>query len=334
MSVSRVHSWLLGFAVLGCASVLSAESADPALFSWGEKSYRASDFSDALQDAVYQVEAERFEKLTNLADSMLIELHLNAEAQKQGTTIDALAGKLFASAPPPDAEINRFYEENKVSIPQPFDQVKGQIAGYLQQKAMEEKRKALVAELKKKQQFKLAMTEPNAPVMTVKIDGYPFQGPENAPVTLVVFADYQCPHCKMETAELKKLMAKYAGKIRMVYRDFPINQSGISTKVAEGAECAFQQGKFWEYHDMAFELQSGLSKDSPNDIAEALELDDKKFKQCLNDPATAKRVVASKAEAVSLHVTGTPTIFINGRKQVNSHGGSGLDEAIQAALAQ
>lgn len=334
MSVSRVRSWLLGFAVLGCASVLSADSSAPALFSWGDKSYRASDFSDALQDAIYQVEAERFDKLTHLADSMLIELHLKAEAKKQGTTLDALAEKMFASAPPSDAEINRFYEENKVNIPQPFEQVKGQIAGYLQQRAMEDKRKALVAELKKQQPFKLAMIEPSAPVMTVKTEGYPSQGPDNAPVTLVVFADYQCPHCKMETAELKKLMAKYAGKIKMVYRDFPINQSGISTKVAEGAECAFQQGKFWEYHDMAFELQTGLTKDSPNDIAEALELDDKKFKQCLSDPATAKRVAASKAEAVSLHITATPTVFINGRKQGHSHGGTALDEAIQAALAQ
>lgn len=327
------RSYLFGLVAACSASSVIATEASPILFSWGDQSYKVSDFTDGLQDAAYQVEAERYEKMQRLADSMLLELHLKSEADKQGSTISAVAEKLLATPPPSDSEISKFYEENKANINQPLEMVKDQIVGFMLQQGMEKKRSVLVAELKAKQPFKLSITPPHAPVLTIKTEGYPFKGAENASVTLIIFADYQCPHCKMESAELKKLMAKYGDKVKMVYRDFPINKSGISTKVAEGAECAFQQGKFWEYHDMAFELQAGLDKNSPNDFAEALELDTKKFAQCLSDPATARRIEDSKAEAMMLHVTATPTVFINGRKQSNQGHGAGLEAAIKTALA-
>lgn len=363
MLLSHVRSWFFVIAVSGVTAcnnstppadstqtkadpaaekaAVSAEPAAPAaqsdadvLFTWGDKSYRANDFNDGLQQAVFQLDADRFEKMQQLTDAMLLDLYLKEEAEKQGLTVGAVAEKIFPNVLPTDAEIAAFYEEKKANINQPLEQVKDQISGYLQQRGIDEKRTALLTDLKAKKPFKLAMEKPVSPIVEIDVLGYPFQGPEVADVTLVIFADYQCPHCKMESAELKKLMAKYSDKVKMVYRDFPINNSGISTKVAEGAECAFQQGKFWEYHDMAFELQAGLSNASPVEFAEALELDVAKFKTCQDDPATAKRVAASKAEAMALGINSTPAVFLNGRKQSNDGHGAGLEEAINKALAQ
>lgn len=360
MLLSHVRSWFFVLAVSGITAcnnstppagstqtnadpaaektTVSAESAAPAdaatFFTWGDKSYQVTDFTDGMQQAVFQIDAERFDKMQHLADAMLLELYLKEEAEKQGLTVGAVAEKIFPNVLPTDAEIAAFYEEKKANINQPLEMVKDQISGYLQQRGIDEKRTALLADLKAQKPFKLAMEKPVSPIVEIEVLGYPFQGPEVADVTLVIFADYQCPHCKMESAELKKLMAKYSDKVKLVYRDFPINNSGISTKVAEGAECAFQQGKFWEYHDMAFELQAGLSNESPVEFAEALELDVAKFKTCQDDPATAKRVAASKAEAMALGINSTPTVFLNGRKQSNDGHGAGLEEAINKALAQ
>lgn len=341
LRTKRVSHFLLqlrmGLFCLAAASssvVMAAGKDASALFSWGDKSYPLSEFTDGLQQAAYQIEIERFNKMQHMAESMLIELHLQEEAKKLGINLETAAQIVFATVPPSEDAIKAFYEENKANIPQPLEQVKGQIVNYLQSRNIDEKRQSLLVELKAQKPFKFFLVEPVAPVMSINTEGYPFSGATNAKVTLVIFADYQCPHCKQESIELKKLMSKYSDKVKLVYRDFPINKSGISTKVAEGAECAFQQKKFWEYHDMAFELQAGLSKDTPLDFAEVLELDLETFKKCLSDPATAARVEASKGEAVAINVTSTPTVFINGLKVAHSHGTNALEDAIKAALAK
>ncbi len=324
--------------LLMCSSLLmltatGVSQANTKLFELEGKAYGTADLSKSLQQALYEIESGYFEQMSQLADALVLERYLQQEASKQKLDLAAIEAKLLAPKTPTEAEMKAFYEAQKAMINQPYDAIKSQLEQFLKQRSVEEKRQALLQEIKTKSQFKLLLPEPQAPQLSIRTEGYPFLGEAKAKVEMVVFADYQCPHCKEEMQQLRPLLEKYGKQVKLVYRDFPINRSGVSTTVAHGAECASQQGKFWDYNEMAFELQEGLSKDSPKDIAEILELDLNAFQSCMSKPETAARVADSKKEAEALHITGTPTLFINGRlRKVNHHIPHALEDEIKRQI--
>jgi len=153
-------------------------------------------------------------------------------------------------------------------------------------------------------------------VANISGDDDPARGPENAPVTIVEFSDFQCPFCKAFLAQtLPLILANYGERIRFVYRDFPIPTiHPQAIQAAEAAQCAFEQGRFWEYHDRLFQNQSTLDASSLKVHAKALGLDGSKFNQCLDSGKYAGEVQKDLEDGRSYGVTGTPTFFINGRK--------------------
>jgi protein-disulfide isomerase len=176
------------------------------------------------------------------------------------------------------------------------------------------------------------MELPDFPKITVDTHGYPFKGNDDAPVHIIEFADYQCSHCKEAHGILKHLLKNWPDQIKVTYMDFPINRSGISRIVAEGAVCADEQGKFWAYHDEAFADQSILSKTWPDKTANKLGLDATRFSTCLSAQSTKDKVKKSEQAAIAAGARGTPTFIVNGLK-VSSHDIEGaLNTAINAAL--
>lgn len=159
----------------------------------------------------------------------------------------------------------------------------------------------------------ISLTEPSILVSD------PAQGQPDAPVTIVEFADFRCPHCVENAQELKKLITDNPGKIRLVWKDFPIippRESSI--KAHQAARCAQIQGKFWEYHDDLFDNQSLLTETQLISSAERIGLNMLDFNACVKDETTKPLVERSFAEGQNLQVDGTPTIFVNGKKWDNS----------------
>ncbi len=147
----------------------------------------------------------------------------------------------------------------------------------------------------------------------IPVDGYPSLGPANAPITLVEFADFQCPYCRQwEQATYQPLLAAYPGKIRIVYRDLPLTSIHPNAMpAAEAAQCANEQGKFWPFHDKLFSSET-LSDDVYKQYAQDLQLDMTKFNACLTNHTYAKAIQADSDFAVNLGVNSTPTFFVNG----------------------
>jgi protein-disulfide isomerase len=142
----------------------------------------------------------------------------------------------------------------------------------------------------------------------------PSRGSAEAKVVIVAFEDFQCPFCKKNQDDLKKIWDKYGDKILFIYRDFPIpSVHPEAENAAEAANCAFQQGKFWEYHDQLFARQDELSASTYSQIAETLGLDISAFNRCLNTKAYSKEIEADIKAGQDLGVIGTPTFFINGQ---------------------
>jgi len=144
-------------------------------------------------------------------------------------------------------------------------------------------------------------------------------GPSTAKVTIVEYADFQCPGCGSLHPLLKQLLADENGKVRLVYRYFPLEQLHKNAKIsAQAAYAANLQGKFWSLHDMLFEHQSDWAEvASPENIfvayAQNLGLDTKKFLADMEDPKTAAFIVAEENKALNLGLPGTPSLFVNGK---------------------
>jgi protein-disulfide isomerase len=174
--------------------------------------------------------------------------------------------------------------------------------------------------------------DPNARV-EVSADDDPAYGPEDASVVMIEFSDFNCPYCGRFSREtLPLLRENYEGRIRFVYRDYPI-LGDSSLEAAIAAECANDQGAFWDYHDLLFQNQGDFNQDMFIRLADEQQLDAEQFTTCQNDSATSDEIVGDYAEAQRLGVSGTPTFFINGRRVVGAQPYEAFQSVIDEELA-
>lgn len=151
--------------------------------------------------------------------------------------------------------------------------------------------------------------------MPVSEDRDHILGPPNAPVTLVEYGDFECPHCGQAHYVLNDLMDQVDDQVRLVYRHFPLTQiHPHSQRAAEASEAAGAQGEFWDMHDMLFENQEALDDYDLVLHAQALGLDLPRFRRELLQGAYTARVREDFHSGIHSGVNGTPTFFLNGRR--------------------
>lgn len=163
-----------------------------------------------------------------------------------------------------------------------------------------------------------APDQPAAPTrVQVSTDGDPSVGSANAPVTIIEFSDFQCPYCqRWYQQSWASLKADYVdtGKVQFVYRDFPLPFHQNAEIAAEAAECANEQGKYWEMHDVLFTKGSGdgtgLDNVSLMKYASDLKLNTAQFNKCLSDQKYASEIQADETAGSAAGVSGTPSFFI------------------------
>jgi protein-disulfide isomerase len=151
-------------------------------------------------------------------------------------------------------------------------------------------------------------------VLPVRADDHA-SGPEDAPVTLVEYGDYECPYCLMAFPILKGIRRRLGARLRFVFRNFPLTKIHPHAQhAAEAAESAAAQGKFWEMHDIIFENQHALADEDLLRYAKILRLDVDRLARELAEGTHAKRVRDDFRNGVRSGVNGTPTFFINGER--------------------
>ena len=221
---------------------------------------------------------------------------------------------VFAVTEPTDAEAKAWFEKNKDRIPYEYDKIKTEIAKVLKTEQAQQKRGAVIARLKEQGKFKLLITAPQAPEAQIASAGFPSKGNPSAKVKMVEFADYQCGHCRAAFKVMKEIMEKMKDQVQFTYMDFPLHgEEGASFEHAVAAVCADEQGKYWEFHDDVF-TETRLDASTPLSIAKKIGLDEGKFTACLNGEAARAKVRKSYAEGMRIGITGTPSIYINGKK--------------------
>ncbi len=150
-------------------------------------------------------------------------------------------------------------------------------------------------------------------VKTISVGDSPAIGPQDAPITVVEFADFECPFCSMVVPILDQVVHDYAPSVRVVFKHFPLTSHKHAELAARAAVAAGNQGKFWEMHHRIFDNQSQLDRPRLETLAKALNLDSKRFNDDIDASETAKRVAKDHAQGSDAGIKGTPAIFINGR---------------------
>ena len=167
----------------------------------------------------------------------------------------------------------------------------------------------------------------------VDTEGDPAKGAAGAPVTIVEFADFRCGYCRRFLDQtLNPLLEAYGENVRFVYRDYPILGPDSHTAALAG-ECALQQDKFWEFHDLVYANQDDMSMDAFMTYATDLGMDAEAFAACVDAPETSQLVLRDYEAGQTLGVSGTPTFFINGKMLVGAQPYQAFAQMIDAELA-
>ncbi len=168
----------------------------------------------------------------------------------------------------------------------------------------------------------------------VQIEGRPYRGPDDAPVTLLEFTDYECPFCAQHFRQTyPSLLSDYEGKLKYVIRNFPLSSiHPQAQRAAEAAECAEEQGRFWEFHDILFQRSPALGMEHLTAYAADVGLDAERFEDCLQSGRKADVVAEDFEDGLSYGVSGTPTFFINGRRVGGTLSLDEFETYIDAAL--
>jgi protein-disulfide isomerase len=293
----------------------------------------AEDLTNLLRGELTRLEIQRYQLMKEKLDELIADKVFSLEAAQRGVPVqqfvqDEIVAKIPAVTP---QQVQAFYEANKSRIKQPLEKISEQLTSYLQQQGQEQRRQALLKELQPRYPVTVAL---RAPKIEVATDGKPSLGPDNAPVTIVEFSDFQCPYCRQAQGALKQLMAAYEGKVKLVFRDFPLrNIHPQAQKAAEAAQCAAEQQQFWPYHDKLF-ATSNLQMDELKKFAQELGLNLEQFTACLDSSKYAGGIDADMRAGQNVGVNATPTFFVNGYLLSGAASYERFKELVDAALEQ
>jgi protein-disulfide isomerase len=259
---------------------------------------------------LYQLQKQKLEEYVNA-------VILTRAAKKSGVSVETLLQREVHSKimPITDEEIEVFYRSNQSRMAKDLNEAREQLRQFLRNEKIEAQKALYLKSLRSNSRIETYLKAPPLFRAEVPTRDAPSKGPEDAPVTMVKFEDYQCPFCQEIQPTVMKLLSKYDGKIRLVHKDLPLDRIHPQARqAAEAARCADEEGKFWSYHDILYANSPKVSKDNLKSYAKEVGLDIKAFDRCLGTGKFKAAVQRDLIDGAQLGIMGTPTFFINGRE--------------------
>ena len=311
----------LALALLLAGSVTSW--ADDVVATIGDESVQRAELLTVASFSLEETELERLrcqveadwshaEVLQTFLRQLVHERLLDLEAGRTGMTVEAILASVYEAVPPiEDAAVAAFYRENQSRIPYALSAVADQIRAFLRQQAEQQAEAEFLGVLEQRFAVDYRL-EPFR--LDVAADGFATLGPQDAPVTIVEFSDFECPFCARVQPALQRAKREYGDRLRIVYRHYPLaNIHANAQKAAEASLCAGEQGLFWEMHDLMFAEQAALSVPDLKDKAGRIGLDRAAFDACLDSGRHHETVRDDIRAGAAAGVSGTPALFVNGR---------------------
>ncbi|HEU4620567.1 MAG TPA: thioredoxin domain-containing protein [Gammaproteobacteria bacterium] len=308
-----------GIAPIGAAHAQKAaasggEKPSGVVATVGSEQITQDDLERYAAPELMRLRQERQQVLEQGLDRLLSNRVIAMEAKAKKVSVDDLIASEVTGkvAEPTDAEVDAFYESQKERLDDvPKEQIAPRIKEYLKQQNQQKTFKAYTDSLKAKYGVDVLLQPLR---ISVDAKGAPSRGPANAPVTLVEFGDFQCPYCAGLEPTLEKIMKTYGDKVRLVFRQFPLESVHPQAwKSAEASLCAREQGKFWELHDAMYGNQKALSVSDLKSSAARLGMDEKRFGECLDAGKYEQEIRGDQRAGEEAGISGTPALFVNGR---------------------
>lgn len=281
-----------------------------------------------LEEQIYALKRQRVEGI--IQTRLLAE-----EAAKRGLSIQALLDAEVTSkiSPVTDQEIDTYYQANKARYP--GDNYRQTIQSQLHNQRRGARQQAFIQSLRAQANIVINLKPPPVYRANVSVAGAPVRGSDKASVTIIEFSDFHCPYCKQVQPTLSRILSDYGDRVRLAYRDFPLDQLHPSArKAAEAARCANDQGKFWEFHDKLYAGGTDASPEALTRIAKEIDMDLVAFQQCVAIGKHQSAINRDIQEASSLGITGTPAFFINGRLVSGAQAYEGFAQIIDEELGR
>jgi len=284
-------------------------------------------------DRFLRAQQQLFELTEQALEQVIARKMVSLEAEKEGIEGDTLiAREVLSKIPEPsESEIDSIYEVYREQVNAPRDSAAPQIRDFLTRQDRTAAMQAYLLELRARYEVTNLMEPARVEVEAIG----PSHGPEDAPVTLVEFSDFECPFCLRFLPTIEQVKENYPDQVRIVYRQFPLKGLHPNAQIAaEASLCADAQGKFWEMHDAIFANQRELSPEKYVEYAAEMGLDVEQFKRDVVGADVMRKVEADAKEASTLGVTGTPGFFINGKFLSGARPFDAFKQAIDEELKQ
>jgi protein-disulfide isomerase len=293
-----------------------------------------SELDAKASSRLVRLRQEEYEIRRQTLDELVAERLLDAQAAKGGMSRDELLRREVDLKTPAEttSAVEALYEQNKARFSgQPKEQALARIREVLGLRAKAERHEAYVQELRAKARVAVRLEAPRTRV-DLPADA-PSTGPASAAVTIVEFADYQCPFCHRAQAVMDRLLSRYAGKVRLVHLAFPLEGHPGAFPAAQASRCAGEQGKFWEYHHGLMTAPGLLDDADLKARAAKLGLEAAEFGSCLASGRHDAAIRAAFEQGESLGVSGTPAYFVNGRMLTGARPYEEFAQVIDAELS-
>jgi protein-disulfide isomerase len=304
---------VIHFLLAAAVAAASPAPPDPVVARVGARAITDSELESAAARRLIEVKTREHELKRQALEEIVDAELLKQEAARRGVTVDALvdAEVKGKTAPVGEWDLAAYRTAHEAEQKGRSDaEAREEAARRLRDERLAQRRFGFLAELRTRAAPSITLAPPR---VAVDATGAPSRGPANAPVTIVEFSEFQCPFCRRAAPTLREVEARYKGKVRIVFRHFPLSRHENAPKAAEAADCAQDQGRFWEMHDRLFDNAERLTVADLKEHARAVGLDGAAFDACLDSGRHADRWRRDLADAQSYGATGTPMFFVNGR---------------------
>ncbi len=316
------------YRLIVCLAFVSCSTTQESmLYTYRGASVLPSDLAYDAQKRLYEIELNAYEKRMELIRELVVERHLRDLASRDGKSADEVRLAYFPEPTISEDERRKYFEQIKASIPYSYDTIKSELDSELTQEKADGQRIKFLKMAEQDADIRIGFDKPKAPkAETVGLSVLDSFGPSHADASVVLFADFACPHCRAVAPKFRSLQQKFPN-VRFGFRSFLLRMEGRSLRLAIEAECASEQGKFWSYHDWIFLKNEAKSFDA--NMQEEMGLNSERFASCVSSPVTKSKIELRQQSAVALGISGTPTFFVNGRAVATSESLAELERVIE-----
>lgn len=317
-----------------------AASGSDVLGKYNSITLKRSELTTQERQAMFDAESQTYKAIENILAKRYFDNLIKDFMKSKNITNTATAEQMFIQEKSTitNEQVKQFIKENSDN-----PQLKGKtlvqqealVKPYLQSQAAGSYFRGLVAKAISNGEIEVSgAPKPVTPKVTVDIGSSPSKGSTDAPITIVEFADFQCPYCATAQPIVEEVLKQYKGKVRFVFKNYPLAQihpEAIPAAIA--AECANKQDKYWQMHDSLFENHKKLGDETYIKIAQSIGLKMDDFNKCRKEQSIHNKINAEMEYGQSLGINATPAFYINGVQLMGALPKSEFERVINNELA-